>query len=258
MDLLHGTFTRHAFAKHTHETYSIGILEHGAMTYECRGGTHTLRPGSVGLIHPDEVHTGHADDTSGWTYRNLYPDATVLERVLHDLNERSKLPRLPTVIEDGTLAQMLAQAHRAFAESASSLARASLLQTALTALIVRHASKQPVVPAVRPEASAVRQVRAVLEDDFARNVTLEELAHLTDLNAFTLLRSFRRAYGLPPHAYQLQVRLRHAKRWLQQGEAPAQVALRAGFADQSHLGRHFRKAFAVTPQQYRLGASKTF
>ena len=98
----------------------------------------------------------------------------------------------------------------------------------------------------------------MLEEDFARNVTLDELAQLAGLNAFTLLRVFRRAYGLPPHAYQLQVRLRHAKRLLRQGETPVRAALETGFADQSHFGRHFRRAFGITPHQYRLGASKTF
>lgn len=73
LDLLHGTFTTHAFARHTHDTYSIGLLGRGAMTFDCRGATHTLRPGLIGVIHPDEVHTGHAEYQDGWTYRNFYP-----------------------------------------------------------------------------------------------------------------------------------------------------------------------------------------
>jgi AraC-like DNA-binding protein len=257
LDLLHGSFTTHAFARHTHETYSIGLLQHGSMTYECRGATHTLHPGTVGLIQPDEAHTGHADGADGWTYRNLYPEAAALERILEEIGRRpTSLPRLPTVMHDAPLAEALIAAHTAFEQSASSLARESLLHRALTALLVRHAMQPPALPNVGREASALEKVRAILEDEFAGNVTLDELARVAGLNAFTLLRAFRRAHGLPPHAYQVQVRLRHAKRLLRQGETPAQTALNVGFADQSHFGRHFRRAFGITPQQYRQGVTR--
>lgn len=259
LDLLHGTFTTHAFARHTHETYSIGILEQGAMRFDCRGSVHTLRPGLIGVIHPDEVHTGHAPDESGWTYRNLYPDAAEFQRILTELGERvAYLPRLPVVIEDAPLARVLAIAHQSFEQSASSLERESVLRDALTTLLLRHAAGTPTPPMVGPERHALSQVRSMLEEEFTRNLTLETLSSLTGLNAFTLLRAFRRAYGLPPHAYQVQVRLRHAKRFLRQGSTPAQAALQAGFADQSHFGRHFRRTFGITPHQYRLGLSRTF
>ena len=258
LDLLHGTFTRQAFRPHTHETYSIGLLEHGSMAFACRGSTHTLRPGLIGLINPDEAHTGHAPSADGWTYRNFYPEVSVMQSMLAEVRgPNATLPRLPNVMDDPPLARALLHAHRAFDGPASSLARESLMREALTALLLRHAVSPP-RPMTQRVPSAVQRVREVLEEEYARNVTLDELSRVADVNAFTLLRGFRQAYGLPPHAYQLQVRLRHAKRLLRQGETPAQSALLTGFADQSHLGRHFRRAFGVTPQVYRSGASKTF
>jgi len=254
VDFLHGTFTTHAFARHTHDTYSIGLLARGAMTFECRRATHTLRPGVIGLIHPDEVHTGHAETRAGWTYRNFYPDARLLGSAFAPPGGQADLlPRLPVVIDDPILFHALVVAHRAFEEHGTSLARESLMREALTGLVLRHASRPPTLPTAGHEPRALHLVRTVLEDDFARNVTLDELGHLTELNPFTLLRAFRRTYGLPPHAYQLQVRMRHAKRFLREGETLTQTALRAGFADQSHFGRHFRRTFGVTPGQYRLG-----
>lgn len=266
LDLLRGSFTTHAFARHTHDTYSVGLLERGAMTFACRGGTHTLRPGLIGVIHPGEAHTGHADDREGWAYRNFYPEAAVMQAAFLDPGVDpggssalvSGLPVLPVVIDDPPLLRALVTAYQAFEAPASSLARESLMREALTHLALRHAVRPPALPKVGAEPGPLGLVRATLEEDYFRNVTLDELAHLTGLNAFTLLRAFRRVYGLPPHAYQLQVRLRHAKRLLRQGETPAQAALGAGFADQSHLGRHFRRTFGLTPQQYRQGLSRTF
>jgi AraC-like DNA-binding protein len=256
MDLLHGSFTKHAFRPHTHETYSIGILERGAMTFACRGSMHTQRPGLIGLINPDEAHTGHAPSGEGWTYRSFLPDAALFQSVLDDLEKGSTaLPRLPNVIDDAPLAQAFALAHQSFEQPASSLARESLMRDALRQLLVRHAVGAPVTTLAR---APLGQVREMLEEDFARNVSLDELAQLAGLNAFTLLRAFRKTFGLPPHAYQLQVRLRRAKQLLRQGETPVRAALEVGFADQSHFGRHFRRAFGITPHQYRLGVSKTF
>lgn len=259
LDLLQGTFTTQVYARHTHETYSVGLLAQGAMTFACRGSTHTLRPGLIGLIPPDEVHTGHADHQDGWTYRNLYPTVPLIKQVLLGLGAHGlALPRLPVVIDDAPLAAALIRAHRAFEQPASSLARASLLHQALGALIYRHAGPPVALPPVGHETGPLAQVRALLEDECARNVTLEDLSRLSGLNTFTLLRTFRQVYGLPPHAYQVQARLRLAKRLLRQGESLAQVALHAGFADQSHLGRHFRRTYGLTPDQYRRGVPGTF
>lgn len=259
LDLLQGTFTTQVYARHTHETYSIGLLSQGAMTFACRGSTHILHPRLIGLISPDEVHTGHADRQEGWTYRNLYPTAPFIAQVLLNLGVRSQaLPRLPVVIDDAPLFAALVCAHRAFEQPASSLARESLLHQALGTLIRQHAGTPVAFPRIGDEAGPLAQVRALLEEDSARNVTLDDLSCLTGLNAFTLLRAFRRAYGLPPHAYQVQARLRQAKRLLRQGDSLAQVALHTGFADQSHFGRHFRRTYGLTPDQYRRGVSRTF
>lgn len=256
LDLLHGSFTGDVFARHTHDTYSVGLLGQGAMAFTCRGGLHTLRPGLVGIIHPDEVHTGHAETPEGWTYRNFFPSPELLGDPLGTgTGPAGAWPRLPVVIDDPALWRALVAAHAAFEGPGTSLARESLMRGALASLVARHAAGG--VPRPPSGASAamnvVARARELLEDEFARNVTLDELAAVAGVNAFTLLRAFRRRYGLPPHAYQLQVRLRRARALLRAGETTAQAALLAGFADQSHFGRHFRRTFGVTPARYRRG-----
>jgi AraC-like DNA-binding protein len=85
------------------------------------------------------------------------------------------------------------------------------------------------------------------------DVDLETLARKVGLNRFQALRTFKRRYGLPPHAYQLCVRLGHARSMLSQGGAAADVAARCGFVDQSHFTRLFKRSFGVTPMQYARG-----
>lgn len=65
------------------------------------------------------------------------------------------------------------------------------------------------------------------------------------------VRSFSRHYGMTPHAYLLNQRIRHARTLLKRGEPLAEVALASGFADQAHFQRQFKRRVAATPGHYR-------
>jgi AraC-like DNA-binding protein len=97
---------------------------------------------------------------------------------------------------------------------------------------------------------AVMRARDYLRHRFHETVTLDDLGAVSGLSRFHLLRSFAARVGLPPHAYQLRLRIERAMTLLRMGLAPSDVAGLVGFADQSHLTRHFRRLLQVTPAQY--------
>ncbi|MFD0776484.1 helix-turn-helix transcriptional regulator, partial [Streptomonospora algeriensis] len=82
---------------------------------------------------------------------------------------------------------------------------------------------------------------------------LEELAAAVDTPPFALLRAFRSAHGLPPHAYVNDIRVQRARRLLGEGIPPADVAACLGFADQPHLTRHFKRSTGVPPGAFQRG-----
>lgn len=82
-------------------------------------------------------------------------------------------------------------------------------------------------------------------------MSLAELATLSGVSRFQLLRGFAREIGITPHAYLVQRRVRLARQLLADGQTPAQAALLAGFADQSHMTRAFVRQLGVTPSRYR-------
>jgi len=84
---------------------------------------------------------------------------------------------------------------------------------------------------------------------------LDDLARATGVDRFRLTRAFKAAFGLAPHAYLVQLRLAKARRLLAAGQPPALVAMSLGFADQSHMGRWFRRAYGLTPAHYRRRCS---
>ncbi|MGH8464494.1 MAG: helix-turn-helix transcriptional regulator, partial [Pseudomonas sp.] len=80
---------------------------------------------------------------------------------------------------------------------------------------------------------------------------LAELAALAGMGRYQLIRAFRAATGLTPHAYQLNQRVNLARRWLRGGTPVAEIAYRLGFADQSHFQRVFKAHTGITPGVYR-------
>jgi AraC-like DNA-binding protein len=102
-------------------------------------------------------------------------------------------------------------------------------------------------PEPSPPAHPVDVIRDYLQVHLADRVTLAELARATGLTDYAVLRGFRRATGIPPHRYLTQLRVRRAGELLRAGHSPVMVARAVGFADQSHLNRHFRRLVGVTP-----------
>ncbi|MGC4092974.1 MAG: AraC family transcriptional regulator [Polyangiaceae bacterium] len=102
-------------------------------------------------------------------------------------------------------------------------------------------------------ACGVERMREILHSSEGPNVDLESLARHAQMTRFQALRAFKRRYGLPPHAYQLCAKLARARALLLTGVSATDVAFAAGFSDQSHFGRHFKRAFGMTPGAYAKG-----
>jgi AraC-like DNA-binding protein len=96
----------------------------------------------------------------------------------------------------------------------------------------------------------LRRARDYIVEKGLNKISFDELTQVTGLSRFHLIRSFAREFGMPPHAFQIQVRLERARSLLAAGMSISQVECEVGFADQSHLTRHFRAIFGVTPGQY--------
>jgi AraC-like DNA-binding protein len=129
------------------------------------------------------------------------------------------------------------------------------IQTSLTkfsAALVRELLEDSPAPSSRAsvDSRTASRIRDCLHADPSVAIDLSTLAKRIGISRFRILRVFKRRYGLPPHAYQLQLRLGLARRGLREGLRPAEVAAEYGFVDQSHLTRHFKRLVGVTPAQY--------
>jgi AraC-like DNA-binding protein len=253
VDLLRARFVTHRYGRHAHETYTFGLIEAGVEEFEYGRTLQRAAAGAVALLNPDVVHTGQAATPSGWAYRVLDPEVSVVTSVAAELGWGRGTPWFPeTVVYDPASAALVRQAHQA-AEHGDRLASSTLLTTALARLLRAHSAAPPGDGRATPGRSpaSVQAVRELLPQRLADPPSLAELAAMTGLSQFAMLRAFRRETGMPPHAYLNQLRVRSARLLLDRGLAPAEVAAQIGFADQAHLTRHFKRVVGVPPAAYQ-------
>lgn len=251
VDLLRARYITHRFGRHVHDGYVFAVIEDGVEEFDHGGDRLRAGTGAIVLVNPGTVHTGHAGVPEGWAYRTMYPAVDVVSGVAAEIGGRRGIPHFPdAVIRDAVSARMLRSAHRA-AEHGDRLAASSLLRIALAAVLRRNAVPEPAQARPPRSRPAVRMARELLAERLTDPPGLDELAAVAGMSPFALLRAFRADTGLPPHAYLNQLRLGLARRLIDRSVPLAEVAVRAGFADQAHLTRHFKRVVGVPPGAYQ-------
>ena len=252
LERLRASFRSHAFTRHAHDYYVIGIIRHGVQSFDY-GRRHYVTPnGAMCLINPGEVHNGQAETDYGFDYQAIYPSAALMEQVASEVRGRNAgSPWFDTaVVADQDLVGHILQLHHVLDVPASVLERETHLFAALIALVSRHTSVRRPAVTVRNEQPAALQIRDYLEAHFGEHITLGQLAQISNLSPWYAARVFQQVYRQPPHAYLEGVRIRHARDLLRRGHPLAQVALTTGFVDQSHFTHRFKRHLGITPGQY--------
>jgi AraC-like DNA-binding protein len=238
---------RQKFSRHAHEEYALGVITGGVLGFDYRGESLLAGRGEVNLVVPGEAHTGHPALGEDWSYRMFYIQPAVLREVA------GSLPFFKSgVIQDRALAASVLSLHNDLTACGVQPLETQSRWIALLAQWIRtHGEKRQAAERMARHTPNVERVREFLDDCWDRKPALNELAQLAGIDAYQLIRAFTRRYGLPPHAYLIQCQVREAKRLLDEGTPLVDVAAAACFADQSHLNRHFKRIWGLTPGHYR-------
>lgn len=238
-------FHGNGFSPHRHDTYALGVTLHGIQTFRYRGSERFSRPGNVIVLHPDEVHDGGAGNEDGLIYRMIYLPPDLIRSAC---GQCRALPFVADpVLSDTDLWHVLIEILDDFDDEPGDL-RFDDAVMRLAAGLSRHTG---VGEAVGPTAQfAVRMARDFLESHCNEAVRSETLEAITGLDRYELARQFRRMLGTSPHRFLVMRRLDWAKRSLAKGGSLADAAAEAGFSDQAHFTRHFRKAVGMTPGRW--------
>lgn len=259
IEVIRAHFEGHAYDPHWHDSYLIGFTEQGVQQFHCRRALFSSVPGQTFFLEPGDIHDGHAPTPGGFTYSTLYLEPAWLERALPALFEQTPadcLPGVPrTQPDDPGLLPCIANALQALNDNEPRMVRDAALDTLLER-ISRSLHWRQRLPGNPQIPRVALRARDYMHAHFHQNIGLDELARVCGVDRFRLSRAFKAAFGIAPHGYLIQLRLVRARRLLALGTAPADVASDLGFADQSHLGRWFRRANGLTPGTYRSLCTK--
>lgn len=230
------------YPRHTHDQFGFGLIDAGAQRSLSGRGVVEAGLGDVITVNPGEVHDG-APIGAARRWRMLYLDPEIVA----DLLDRSTAPEFtaPVLAEPPVARLVDAVLRAATADSPDPLAWEGPLLVLLRRLgAMRPARSGGGAPA------AVRRALALMDDDPAAPQSLADLAAVSGLSRFQILRAVARATGLTPHAYLMQRRVQRARRLIDGGMALAEAAAASGFADQSHMTRVFTRVFGLPPGAY--------
>lgn len=251
LELLDANYHKQNFSRHSHKGYTVGVIESGAQRFYRTGSDHVAPQHSIILVNADEVHNGCSATDDGWAYRAMYPIPELFESISRELGSNQGAPYFPqAVVYDEQLAQMLRLTFTTLNESDNRLLRETLIYSAMVKLVSRHGKSRLAFNQSKVDKKQLALVKQFLDEHPATDVSLEELANMAGISACHLLRQFQRDFGLPPHAYQIQSRLRLAQKLIRRGHKILDVALDCGFHDQSHFHRHFKRAMGITPGNF--------
>jgi AraC-like DNA-binding protein len=253
-------FSNHAFPRHSHDHFGIGIMTSGAQRSWSVIGQVESHAGDVIMCNPGEMHDGTplrpgtgirepGAGARGWRILYFEP-ALISADIAEDIGGELVVP---PVVRDQRLAALV---KTLFAHVERDVPDPLAVEESLVRCLMQVSQSHRLNGAGRVAASpSVSRAVHRLDDAPEIPISLADLAAMSGVSRFQLLRGFSREVGTTPHAYVIQRRSRLARQHLAAGKSPSDAALLAGFADQSHMTRAFRRHFGITPARYRAALS---
>lgn len=244
------------YQTHSHDEFSFGAIDSGQARYQNLKDLEHIVQNQVVTINPGDAHSCNPKE-GNWSYRMLFVEAdyfSQLQQEIFQTKGHDYLPFANAVSNNhGSLSQF-DQLFLALCGSDYLLAESKLIDFIEQEFGYENNQRNQRAfnkDALRADLGKIVRVEEMIMDSLHHNFSLQSFADEIGLSRYHLVRSFKEAYGQSPHAFQLDQRIKKAKKLLQSGESLLDTALSLGFSDQSHFQRHFKKRIAITPLQYQ-------
>jgi AraC-like DNA-binding protein len=241
-EVFHARFAAHAYPPHTHDAWTLLIIDDGLVCYHLARHDYVATSTQVTLLPPGVPHDGRSARPEGFRKRVLYLDRAVLGEQL--VSAAVDHPSLP----DPLLRKRIHQLHQTLSRRTDDLEAASRLAFVAERLATHldHDTRSE----RKPGRGKAGELRELLDASLPHGIPLDHAAAQLDTHPTALIRAFSREFGIPPHRYLIARRLELARSHLLAGHPPAQAATLAGFYDQAHLTRHFTRLLGIGPARY--------
>jgi AraC-like DNA-binding protein len=242
-EVFHARFVHHTYPRHTHDDWTVFIVDDGAIRYDLEMRARGVGPSLVTVLPPHVVHDGRPSSDAGFRKRVLYLGTDVLGT--HLIGRSADEPD----IRDRSLLAALRRLHGLLRNPDDALEAESVMGFVVESLR-SHLRDTPSDPASRPDAEIAHTLRDLLEAHLSDTMTLAKATDTIGGSAAGLVRAFSRTFGIAPHQYVIGRRIEIARKRLLAGEPAAATAAAVGFHDQAHLTRHFRRHVGTTPARF--------
>lgn len=238
------------YALHSHEFFSIGAITAGTSSY-INGEQHMqVKTGDVVIINPQQAHGCNPIGDQRWSYIMFYIDPHWLATLQQEPAEGDFIPFSQVMSQDTALFSGLKQLYEVLTVSSSChLEKQIALVDYFSNLLLRLGMTSIAPPEANPKLEATARF---IQAHCTQSLTLEQICQISALSPSYLIRSFKKYYGMTPHAYLVNQRIQHGHRLLKHGLPIATAASESGFADQAHFQRTFKQLLAATPGQYQM------
>ncbi|MCK6264207.1 AraC family transcriptional regulator [Vibrio sp. ZSDE26] len=241
------------YQAHSHDEFSFGLIQQGRAAYQNRGTTHQIGAGDIVTINPSDVHSCNPE-AGTWSYSMLFVDTLKMGEFQKEvLGYERKMPMadytpfLHDLERDGNITSTFQNLFQALQSESIPLQAQAYFYDFIEVSLGQGSNGGK-----REKTSPhLHHVREMLLDNMDHTVQLDDLADEVGLSRYQLLRAFKNQYGLPPHAYLMDEKIKRSKKLLKSGQDISSVALQLGFSDQAHFQRQFKKKLAVTPKFYQ-------
>jgi AraC-like DNA-binding protein len=232
----------HAYKDHLHEELSIGYIEKGASILHVNGTDYHIEEGEAIIIYPYVSHKCQPLDVSQWEFTMIYIMNAFYEEMFKHLGTKKAIGIKKLGISE--LAQIKSLADILKSDASGFNKEVELISTLIQLLEIEDI-------AVKFESSKrIMAVKTYIEENFLKPLSLKAMEENFDINKFILIRNFKNKFNTTPNAYQLQLKINYGKCLLKSSSDIVDIALRAGFYDQAHFTKEFKKAYGITPLQY--------
>lgn len=238
------------FPNHFHEYYVIGFMEDGERVLSCKNQEYTITKGDVLLFNPGDNHACVQSDGGALDYRGFNITKEVMLDLAEEVTGRRELPVFSqNVVFDEEVTCCLHTLHELVMKGSGEFGKEENLLLLLSLLLQQYG--QPFESRILEQRDEIEKACAFMKQHYAERIYLDQICRYAGLSKSTLLRAFSRSRGVTPYSYLENIRISKARKLLEQGVPPVEVALQTGFSDQSHFTNCFNRFIGLAPGLYR-------